>query len=158
MTDREYEGDDWELFEKDCFTHPAESFLNITDNLGLRPFADRQDCLLIYRKFKQDNKPLQTPLCAVSFEGSDDENEWQEPAWKLGFSKWHGYLVFRGFQREYSRFAQSKGFQTWRKMFMDPKQCLRRRKMGQIMIGRRKFMGGFYGASEIFLRPRKTKL
>jgi hypothetical protein len=35
---------------------------------------------------------------------------------------------------------------------------LRRREIGQILIGRRKFIGGFYGASEIFLRPRKTKV
>ena len=35
---------------------------------------------------------------------------------------------------------------------------LRRRQIGKILIGRRKFRGGFHGASEIFLRPRKTKV
>ena len=32
----------------------------------------------------------------------------------------------------------------------------RRRKIGQIYLYRRNFTGGFYGASEIFLTPRKT--
>jgi hypothetical protein len=34
----------------------------------------------------------------------------------------------------------------------------RRREIGQILIGRSKLIGGFYGASGIFLRPRKTKV
>ena len=33
---------------------------------------------------------------------------------------------------------------------------IRRRKIGQIYLYRRNFIGGFYGASEIFLTPRKT--
>jgi hypothetical protein len=33
-----------------------------------------------------------------------------------------------------------------------------RGKMGQISIGRRKLIGEFHGASEILLRPRKTKV
>jgi hypothetical protein len=32
----------------------------------------------------------------------------------------------------------------------------RRGKIGQIYLYRRNFIGGFYGASEIFLTPRKT--
>ena len=33
---------------------------------------------------------------------------------------------------------------------------LGRRKIGQSFLHRRNFIGGFYGATEIFLRPRKT--
>jgi hypothetical protein len=33
---------------------------------------------------------------------------------------------------------------------------IRRRKIGQIYLYRRNFIGGFYGASERFLTPRKT--
>ena len=35
---------------------------------------------------------------------------------------------------------------------------VRRGKMGQIYLYRRNFIGGFYGASEMFLRPRKTQV
>jgi hypothetical protein len=40
----------------------------------------------------------------------------------------------------------------------DGVEWVRRSEIGQILIGRTKFIGGFYGASEIFLPPRKTKV
>jgi hypothetical protein len=39
---------------------------------------------------------------------------------------------------------------------LDLRIWFRRRKIGQIYLYRRNSIGGFYGASEIFLTPRKT--
>ena len=58
---------------------------------------------------------------------------------------------------EFSEFV-SRHFAPHRELFFpaDALMHLRRRKIGEIYLCRRNFIGAFYGASEIFLTPRKT--
>ena len=56
------------------------------------------DCALVSKKTVTSGSP---PICAVSFEGSDDSLEPIEPAYKMGTILINGFEVWRGVAREY---------------------------------------------------------
>jgi hypothetical protein len=110
-----YAENGWQLYKRWCFSHEDEFIIS---DVGAR-----HDCALILKKTTVGGAALPVPICAISFEGSDDLLEPVEPAYRMGTVLIGGYSVWRGTAREYMRFRNTEPFKEWMIMAKDPTIC-----------------------------------
>ncbi|CAD7924304.1 unnamed protein product [Amoebophrya sp. A120] len=104
-----YAEDGWQVQNRFCLTHDAEFPAG-----NVLQLKQRKDCAVVSKK---------NDLCAISFQGSDDDLEPIEPAFKLGTIMINGYEVWRGCAREYKRFKEHPDFANWMTLAQDSAQC-----------------------------------
>ncbi|CAD7935048.1 unnamed protein product [Amoebophrya sp. A25] len=108
-----YEEDGWSVHKRFCLSHESEF-------PSAMQLAARQDCAVISKKTESGTG---SKLCAITFEGSDDDLEPIEPAFRMGTTMISGYEVWRGCAREYKRFKEHAEFPNWLSMSQDSSQC-----------------------------------
>ena len=72
--------------------------------------------------------------------------------------RWRFLRGLEGAFIDYRKIDADPQWDDHERLARETPERVRRRDIGQLYLYMRNFMGGFYGASEIFLRPRKTKV